>query len=117
MKATRLEEGFLVMSDESMTGRRLYSSATVTVIHMTVNIGREIAPHSADVDMEFFVIAGRGRFSVGDEELIAEKGTLVESPGKIPHGIANIGNESLELLAIKNESARQSADGEAAAPR
>jgi mannose-6-phosphate isomerase-like protein (cupin superfamily) len=102
MRTTRLDEGFVVMSDGSMTGRRLYASSAIAVIHMTINPDREVAPHSAEVDMEFFVIAGTGRFSVGDEAIVAGSGTLVESPAGVPHGIANVGEGPLELLAIKN---------------
>lgn len=102
MRTTRIDEGAIVMSDERMTGRRLYASPAAAIIHMTVNPGQEVLPHSADVDMEFFVIAGRGRFSVGGESAAAEPGTLVESPAGIPHGIANVGEGPLELLAFKN---------------
>lgn len=102
MKVTHLEEGAVVMSDERMTGRRLYSSEAATVIHMTINPGKEILPHAADVDMEFFVIAGEGAFSVGDESAPAGPGSLVESPAGIAHGISNVGEKPLLLLAIKN---------------
>lgn len=102
MKVTRLEDGVLVMDNERMTGRRLYSSEAAAVIHMTINPGKEVLPHAADVDMEFYVMAGKGRFSVGDESAVAEAGSLVESPAGIPHGISNVGEQPLLLLAIKN---------------
>jgi mannose-6-phosphate isomerase-like protein (cupin superfamily) len=104
MKATYIEEGAVVMSDENMTGRRLYASAEAAVIHILVRPGREIAPHAAALDMEFFVLEGRGLFSVGEESLEAGPGTLVESPKDIPHGIRNPGPGPLRVLAIKNGS-------------
>ncbi len=102
MKATRLDEGFVVMSDERMTGRRLYASPSAVIVHMTVHPGREVEPHSADVGIELFVISGKGRFSVGDESIDAGSGVLIECPAGIPHGIANLGEGALELLVIKN---------------
>ena len=108
MKVTRIEEGAILMQDARMTGRRLYASDAATVIHMVVNPGQEIAPHAADVDMEFFVVSGRGRFTVGDEAAEAGPGALVESPAGIPHGIANPGTSPLELIAVKNGKARPS---------
>ena len=102
VKTTRLEDGFVVMSDANMTGLRLFASSEVTIIHMTIHPGAEVKPHAADVNMEFFVIEGQGRFSVGDDAVLAEPGTLVESPANIPHGIVNAGEEPLVLLAIKN---------------
>ena len=108
MKVTSLDEAAIVMQDSRFTGRRLYASDGATIIHMTIHPGQEIAPHAADVDMEFFVIAGTGRFSVGGELADAESGTLVESPADIPHGIANAGPTPLELLAVKNGKGRPS---------
>jgi quercetin dioxygenase-like cupin family protein len=102
MRITKIEEGFVVMNDEAFTGRRLYDSAATTVIHMTVNPGRSIEPHAAPMDMEFYVLEGRGIFSVGEETADAGPGALVESPKDIPHGIRNPGPGSLRLLAIKN---------------
>jgi mannose-6-phosphate isomerase-like protein (cupin superfamily) len=106
MKTTRLEDGFVVMSDRNMTGRRLYASAEATIIHMTINPGGAVEPHSAEVDMEFFVLSGEGRFLVGEDSVLAGPGTLVESPAGIPHGIANVGEEPLLLLAVKNGKGR-----------
>ncbi len=108
MNVTSLDEAFIIMQDSRMRGRRLYASDGATIIHMTIHPGQAIAPHAADVDMEFFVIAGNGRFSVGDESADAGPGTLVESPAEIPHGIMNTGSTSLELLAIKNGKGRSS---------
>ncbi len=108
MKVTRFDEAFIVMQDSRMTGRRLYASDGATIIHMTIHPNQEIAPHTADVDMEFFVIAGSGRFSVGGESADAGPGMLVESPADIPHGIANTGSIPLELLAVKNGKGRPS---------
>jgi hypothetical protein len=53
MKVTKVEDGFVVMSDESFTGRRLYDSPRATLIHMTIHPGRAIEPHAANADMRF----------------------------------------------------------------
>jgi mannose-6-phosphate isomerase-like protein (cupin superfamily) len=102
MKAIKVDEGFVVMEDGSFTGRRLYESPEAALIHLTIHPGRAIEPHVAPVDMEFYVLGGRGVFSVGDESIEAGPDTLVESPRGIPHGIANPGPPPLRLLAVKN---------------
>lgn len=101
MKVTRVEDAFVVMSDANFTGRRLYSSPSAALIHMTVNPGRGIPPHAADADMAFFVIKGIGLFSLGAEEVVAEAGALVEGPAGVPHGIENIGEGPLVLFVVK----------------
>ncbi len=102
MLVTGVEEGFVVMSDEAMTGRRLYASSEAVIIHMTINPGKAIEPHSAPVDMEFFVLEGEGLFTIGDEKALVRQGTLVAAPKGLAHGIANPGEAHLRILAVKN---------------
>jgi mannose-6-phosphate isomerase-like protein (cupin superfamily) len=101
MKVTRLEEAPIVMSNEDFTGRRLHAFPFAALIHMAVNPGRRIEPHAAEVDMGFFVVRGIGLFRIGGEEAVAEAGAFVESPAGLPHGISNLGDETLELVAVK----------------
>jgi mannose-6-phosphate isomerase-like protein (cupin superfamily) len=101
MRITRLEDAPIVMSNDDFTGRRLYAFPSATLIHMTVNPGRGIEPHSADAGMGFYVVRGIGLFSIGSEEGVAEAGAFVESPAGIPHGIANLGEGPLDLLVVK----------------
>ena len=49
-------------------------------------------------DKVYFVLEGRGRFTLGDQERNAKAGTLVVAPAGIPHGVKNIGSERLSLL-------------------
>jgi len=49
-------------------------------------------------DKFYFVLAGQGRFTVGDEERDAVAGTLVIAPAGVPHGVTNSGEERLSLL-------------------
>ncbi len=106
MKMTSVDEGYVIMSDENMTGRRLYASDDAVVIHMSVEPGRAVEPHAAGVDMEFYVLEGRGLFTVGEESAEAGPGNLIESPQGISHGIKNIGSGALRLIAIKNRGPR-----------
>ena len=49
-------------------------------------------------DKFYFVLAGQGLFTVGDEQRAAAKGTLVIAPAGVPHGVTNTGDERLSLL-------------------
>ena len=49
-------------------------------------------------DKIYFVLAGRGRFTIGDEESDADSGMLVIAPAGVPHGVTNAGVERLSLL-------------------
>ena len=49
-------------------------------------------------DKIYFVLAGNGYFTVGDEERDAGAGSLVIAPAGVPHGVTNNGSERLSLL-------------------
>jgi mannose-6-phosphate isomerase-like protein (cupin superfamily) len=49
-------------------------------------------------DKIYFVLEGRGRFTLGDEEQEGEKGMLVVARAGVPHGVTNTGSERLSLL-------------------
>ena|SRR5438105_11011182 len=55
--------------------------------------------HAHDgADKIYFVLEGRGRFTVGDQEQEAGKDMLIIAPAGTPHGVTNTGNERLSLL-------------------
>lgn len=49
-------------------------------------------------DKIYFVLEGRGRFTVGDQERDAGKGMLVIAQAGVPHGVTNAGGGRLSLL-------------------
>ncbi|SRR5436189_2927569 len=49
-------------------------------------------------DKVYFVLEGRGRFTIGESEYEAGAGMLILAPAGIPHGVVNTGTERLSLL-------------------
>jgi quercetin dioxygenase-like cupin family protein len=55
--------------------------------------------HAHDgADKFYFVLGGRGSFTVGGSEQTVGQGVLVVAPAGVPHGVKNLGNERLSLL-------------------
>ena len=51
-----------------------------------------------DEDKFYYVIEGRGEFTVGDETLTAGPGQAVVAPAGVTHGVNNRGAERLVIL-------------------
>jgi mannose-6-phosphate isomerase-like protein (cupin superfamily) len=49
-------------------------------------------------DKFYFVLEGRGSFTVGDDQKDAGAGTLVVAPAGVAHGVTNMGTERLTAL-------------------
>ncbi|KAB1915655.1 helix-turn-helix transcriptional regulator [Micromonospora sp. AMSO31t] len=52
----------------------------------------------------FYVLRGRARVILGDRELVIEAGQAAEFDTRIPHGVAALGGEPVEVLSIFNRS-------------
>ena len=72
--------------------------------HITLGLnclepGQTQSLHAHDgADKVYFVLEGRGRFTVGDQEREAGTGTLVIAQAGVPHGVTNASDSSLSLL-------------------
>lgn len=61
--------------------------------------GQEQKAHAHEgADKFYFVLEGRGRFTVGNEVCEVEMGGIVIAPAGIMHGVVNTGVERLSLL-------------------
>jgi mannose-6-phosphate isomerase-like protein (cupin superfamily) len=102
MKTIAMGEGPILKDDSGTLARAMYSAPEAMIVHIAVQPGGFVAPHPTSVDMEFFVLEGRGLFSLGNESVEAGEGTLIPSPAGIPHGMRNEGPGILRVLAVKN---------------
>ena len=102
MKKIGIDEGKLLKDDSGVLARTMYSAPEAAILHIAVQPGSFIKPHVSPVDMEFFVLEGRGSFTLGEESTEAGAGSLLPSPRGVPHGLKNAGPGVLRVLAIKN---------------
>lgn len=61
--------------------------------------GQVQQPHDhADQDKFYYVVAGNGRFWLGDDRTTASAGDVVWAPAGVRHGVENTGETRLTLL-------------------
>jgi quercetin dioxygenase-like cupin family protein len=102
MRKIGIDEGKVIKDDSGVLARAIYSAPEAMVVHIAVQPGGVVKPHVTPVDMEFFVLEGRGSFLLGEESTEAGPGILIPSPRGVPHGMRNDGPGLLRVLAIKN---------------
>jgi len=80
-------------------------SAPVQTFKMTLTPTDEpIQTRSHDGYEWCYVLRGRARVVLGDRDLIIEAGQAAEFDTRLPHGVAALGREPVEILAIFNRS-------------
>ncbi len=102
MKRIGIDEGRVIKDDSGVLARAIYSAPEAMIVHIAVQPGGFVKPHVTPVDMEFFVLEGRGTFLLGEESTEAGPGILLPSPRGVPHGMKNAGPGVLRVLAVKN---------------
>jgi quercetin dioxygenase-like cupin family protein len=62
--------------------------------------GGGMPKHTNTVEHEQYVLQGRAKIGIGDEEYEVEKGDVVFIPEGIPHWYSNIGQDDFEFLCM-----------------
>ena len=66
-----------------------------------VGAGQSQKPHAhADQDKIYYVLEGRGRFSVGGRDESLDAGEALVAPAGVEHGLLNDGVEPLLVLVV-----------------
>jgi quercetin dioxygenase-like cupin family protein len=89
-----------VTSDRPGVERRVFSGEGATVAFTTLAPGHSPFPHSHPHEQIVYMISGRARFFVGDEETILEPGDMVVVPPGVEHHAQTLGDEPALDLSV-----------------
>ncbi len=90
-----------VLDKDGIVGKKMYVKENAEAVHISFEPGAVLKKHKTPVDVFFYVLEGTAKIEIGDEEIYADKDSVVESPKNIPHGIANTGEIPLKILVVK----------------
>ena len=81
-----------------VVSRTLVQNEAVSMTIFSFDKGEEISTHASGGDAMVTVLEGRGRFTVGDEVFVLEKGETLIMPKDIPHAV--YGEEQFKMQLI-----------------
>jgi quercetin dioxygenase-like cupin family protein len=84
-------------------------SADSAVVYFEVQPGDYLPTHTDSAEEILYIVAGTGEAHVGDERGVVSKGDLAVIPAMAPHGIRNVGDETLKVVGFFSEAAIHSA--------
>lgn len=94
-KILRLEEE-LTYQKGQVVSKTLVQNKNVSLTLFSFDKGEEISSHSSDGDALVTVLDGTGRFTVGDEVFVLNKGESIIMPNKVPHAV--YGEEQFKMM-------------------
>lgn len=80
--------------------RRVFSGEGATLAWTTLEPGHTPRPHSHEFEQVVYIVSGRARFCVGDEELVMDPGDMLVVPPGVEHCAQTIGDEAVVDLSV-----------------
>lgn len=74
------------------------------VVYFEIEPGNRLAHHTDSAEEILYVVAGDAEAEVGDERGRLAAGDLAVIPAMVPHGLANVGDETVKVVGFFSES-------------
>ena len=79
-----------------VVSKTLVQNKNVSITLFSFDKGEEIGAHSSEGDAIVTVLDGTGRFTIGEEEFLLNKGETVIMPNQVSHAV--YGEEQFKML-------------------
>jgi mannose-6-phosphate isomerase-like protein (cupin superfamily) len=101
---TAMQEEYQHPTHERFFMRDVVTTATnpaLSVHRGRIEVGGEIRPHVHDGQTEtFYILSGQASCTMGEETVPFSAGSCGVAPSGVLHGLKNVGDEPVELLAL-----------------
>jgi quercetin dioxygenase-like cupin family protein len=74
------------------------------VVYFEIEPGNRLAHHTDSAEEILYVVAGEAEAEVGDEHGPLAAGDLAVIPAMVPHGLLNVGDETVKVVGFFAES-------------
>ena len=74
------------------------------VVYFEVKPGHQLARHTDSAEEILYVVAGEAEAEVGDQRGRLAAGDLAVVPAMVPHGLRNIGTETVKVVGFFSEA-------------
>jgi quercetin dioxygenase-like cupin family protein len=91
-------------------------SADSAAVYFEIEPGNRLAEHTDSAEEILYVVAGDAEAHVGDERRHLTAGDLAVIPAMVPHGVVNVGSETVKVVGFLSESEITSTFNESVQP-
>ena len=61
----------------------------------------ELHKHPA-TDELFYIVEGHGQFTVGNDQIVVDNGSVIYGPANVPHGLVNSGKDQIVMISVQS---------------
>lgn len=91
-------EDLVEYQEGQVVSKTLVQNVLVSVTVFSFDKGEEISAHASGGDAMVTVLDGKGKFTIGGEEYILQKGETIVMPKNVPHAVH--GEEKFKMLLV-----------------
>ena len=91
-------EDLVEYQEGQVVSKTLVQNVLVSVTVFSFDKGEEISTHASVGDAMVTVLDGKGKFTIGGEEYILQKGETIVMPKNVPHAV--YGEEKFKMLLV-----------------
>ena len=91
-------EDLVEYQEGQVVSKTLVQTVLVSVTVFSFDKGEEISTHASGGDAMVTVLDGKGKFTIGGEEYILQKGETIVMPKNVPHAV--YGEEKFKMLLV-----------------
>jgi quercetin dioxygenase-like cupin family protein len=70
------------------------------VVYFEIQPGDRLATHTDSAEEILYIVAGEAEAQVGDERGLVRAGDLAVIPELVPHGLVNVGDETVKVVGF-----------------
>ena len=74
------------------------------VVYFELEPGKRLATHTDSPEEILYIVAGTAEAEVGDERGVVSAGDLAVVPAMVPHGLRNIGDDTVKVVGFFTDS-------------
>lgn len=101
MKILKVSEVSISDNPHKVDSRKIYDHESAQAVHITLHPGTGLKPHITPVDVFFYILEGSPTVMIGEERVVVERDSLVESPKNILHSLYNETDKLARILVVK----------------
>jgi quercetin dioxygenase-like cupin family protein len=90
----------ITFKPDAISREMLSDKPEMRVALMCLEAGQELKPHKAPMRLMMYCVEGKGTFTVGDEETVADARTAVLCDPLVPHGFRADQGQRLVVMAV-----------------
>jgi quercetin dioxygenase-like cupin family protein len=83
---------------------RWAGSADSAAVYFEIEPGNRLAEHTDSAEEILYVVAGDAEAHVGDDRVHLAAGDLAVIPAMVPHGVVNVGSETVKVVGFFAQS-------------